>query len=217
MAERRKSRASRSGSGRTSARSSSRVSGAFHSMPENMERVQRSVRDVLRLIAEVPLLADLHERERAVLAEIAEIVRCPGGTVLYEPGQMGTHLYIILQGQVEIRSQVGPGIYHAVRRLEDGDVAGIDAALGGGEYHMQARALDKTAALRFRTDTLRKFIEAGKPAGIKLFVALSDELGMQIRSSTMDVVRMLAKSAAKMAKKRDGEYDADDMKRILGA
>ena len=220
MAERPKSRGRKSrGSGQSSAtRRASRVSGA-HRMPENMERVPRGVRDVLRLITEVPLLVDLHERERAVLAEIAEIVRCPGGTVLYEPGQSGSHLYVILQGRVEIRCQVGPGIYHTVRYLDDGDVAGIDAALGGGQYDMQARATDKTAALRFRTDTVRKLIEAGQPAGIKLFVALSDQLGQQIRQSTSDVVRMLAKTTMQLAakaKKRDGEYDASDMKRILG-
>lgn len=184
-----------------------------------MERVQRSLRDVLRLIGEIQLLRDLHERERTALAETAEIVRCPGGTVLYEPGQVGTHLYIILQGRLEIRCQVGPGIFHSVRELSDGGLAGIDAALGGGDYHMQARALDKTAALRFRTDALRQLIENGNPAGIKFFVALSDALGEQIRGSTIDAVRMLAKSSKQMsaaAKKRNGEYDDDDMKRILG-
>lgn len=188
-------------------------------MPDGMERVQRSPRDVLRLMEDVPSLQSLHDHERTDLAEVAEIVRCPGGTALYEPGDAGTHLYLILQGRLEIRCKVGPGIYHTVRHLEDGAIAGIDAVLGGGEYHMQARTLDKTAALRFRTDVIRKLIEAGKPAGIKLFVSLSDALGGQIRSATEDVVRMLAKTSMRMAAnaiKRDGEYDDGDMKRILG-
>lgn len=218
MGDRRRSAASR-GPGRNRQSRASNRSAAYHVMPDGMERVQRGTRDVLRLITDVPMLQDLHDRERAVLAEVVEIVRCPGGTVLYEQGQFGSHLYILLQGRVELRSQVGPGIYHSLAVLTDGDVVGLDAALSGGDYHTQARAQDKTAALRVRTDTLRKFIEAGRPAGIKLFVALSDRLGQQIRAATDDVVRILEKSAKIMAanvKKRDGEYDDDDMRRILG-
>ena len=218
MVERRRSGTRATGSRGRKSRASSR-SAAYHVMPEGMERVQRGVRDILRLISEIPLLRDLHERERSVLAEVVEIVRCPGGTVLYQQDQFGSHLYILLQGRVEIRSQVGPGIFHSMRDLGDGDVAGLDAALSGGDYHTQARALDKTAALRIRTDTLRKFVEAGQPAGIKLFVALTEQLGQQIRAATDDVVRILEKSAKIMAanvKKRDGEYDDDDMRRILG-
>lgn len=220
MADRRVSKDERRDRRRTSnVVDTGRRSSAYHALPENMERVQRSMRDVLRLLGDVPMLRDLHERERGVLAEIAEIVRCPGGTVLYEPGQAGTHLYIILQGRVEIRARVGPGIFHGVRVLEDGEAAGLDAALGGNDYHMQARSLEKTAALRFRTDALRTLIEAGRPAGVKLFGVLSNELGVQIRNSTVEVVRLLAKTSMRMtanANKREGEYSDADLSKILG-
>lgn len=180
---------------------------------DGMERVNRSGRQLLRVMEEMPMFKMMHERERAELGEIAEIVRCPGGTVIYEDKEEGSFVYFIIQGSVELRRRVGPGMAHTVRDFKDEGVIGLNVALGASEYSLQAYARDKTAALRFKQTDLARILTDGKPAAVKLFTAMGLELGRQIRAATNEVVYMLEKTSMMPGQSLGG---ADGMAAILG-
>jgi len=181
----------------------------------NLEVLHRSQREMLKLIDDVELFSELHSREREAIAEMADIVRCPGGTVVYETGDEGKWLYVILQGEMELRTRVGPGMHHTFRTIGAGTCAGLDAVLSRTDYHMQCVARDKTAALRFRGEDIQRQAERGVPAAVKLFSALSSLLGADIRTATMDVVHMLEKTSV-MPSKSDTVIDDKKMASILG-
>ncbi len=178
-----------------------------------MEKVTRSGRQLLRVMEEMPLLAMMHDRERAELGEIADIVRCPGGTVVYEDREEGEYVYFIIQGSVELRTRVGPGMAHTVRDFKDEGIIGLGVALGAEGYHLQCYARDKTAALRFKKSDLERILRTGRPSAVKLFTAMGLELGRQIRNATNEVVYMLEKTSM-MPQGRSG--GGDDMSSILG-
>ncbi len=102
-----------------------RASADFADVPVgNLEVMHRSQREMLKLIEDVELFAELHTREKEAVAEMADIVRCPGGTVVYETGDEGRWLYVILQGEMVLRTRIGPGMHHTFRMIGPGGCAG---------------------------------------------------------------------------------------------
>lgn len=168
---------------------------ALPAFVDNMERLERPARDVARLMNDVPLFSALEHREREALAEIAGIARCHGGTQIWSAGDAASHVMMLLQGRVEMRKRIGPGVEHTVRVHGPGDVVGIEAALGGSTYHLGAFATERTAALRIPSQDLRQVIEVGKPAAVKLYAALALVLGDQLREATVEVVKLLERAS----------------------
>ncbi len=156
-----------------------------------MERLQRLPRDVLKLMEPISLFDELNLRERSMLSEVAEVVRCIGGTKVFDAGDEGKYLYCVLQGRLDLRTGVATGLTHSVREIPAGRLAGLDAVLTQQPYHMMCMALENTAALRFHTHQLHQLLAAGTPAAIKLFAALRTELGNDIRTATLQVVKLL--------------------------
>jgi CRP-like cAMP-binding protein len=156
-----------------------------------MERLPRQPRDILKLLEPIALFDELNLRERSMMAEVAEVVRCSGGTKLYEAGDEGRYLYCVLQGRLELRTTIGTGLTHGVREVPVGRLAGLDAVLTQQPYHLACAALENTAALRFHTSQLHQLLSIGTPAAIKLFAAMRTELGNDIRTATLQVVKLL--------------------------
>lgn len=181
----------------------------------NLEVLRRSQRETMKFIEDVALFEELHTREREAMAEMAEIVRCPGGTVVYDTGEEGRWLYVVLQGEMELRTRVGPGIQHTFRLIGPGKCAGLDAILSRSDYHMQCVARDKTAALRFVGRDLLEAMERGSPAAVKVFAAMGLQLGADIREATLNVVHMLEKTSM-MPSKSDTLMDEKKLASILG-
>ncbi|MSP92746.1 MAG: cyclic nucleotide-binding domain-containing protein [Myxococcales bacterium] len=168
---------------------------------DSMERIRKLPREVLKYMEPIPLFQDMSTRERAMFSEMGEVARCPGGTKIFEGGEEGKYLLIVLQGRLELRTPTGAGMSHAVREMALGQVVGVDAVLLQAPYHMTCLALENTAALRFQTVHLHRMIEQGLPAGIKIFVALRAELAAEIRTATLEVARLLEQTSVRGSNK----------------
>lgn len=162
-----------------------------------MQRLPRTPRDMLQLFETVDVFQETNLRERATLAEIAEVVRCAGGTKVFEAGEEGRYLYCVLQGRLELRAAAGPGTTHHVRGIPAGRLAGLDAVLTQQPYHLACFAVENTAALRFQTTQLHQMLAMGTPAAVKLFSAMRTELGSAIRDATMQVAKLLEATAVR--------------------
>lgn len=181
-----------------------------------LEVLRRPAREVIKFLDDIELFDELNAREKEAIADMVNIVRCPGGTVVYESGDEGAHLYVVIQGEMELRTRVGPGMQHTFRMIEAGQCAGLDAMLSRSDYHMQCIARDKTAALRFRSAELHQALDNGHTGVVKLFAALGMQLGQQIRRATLEVVFMLEKTSM-MPAKSEAVYDDDKLRSILGS
>ena len=164
---------------------------------ESMDRMRKLPREVLKYMEPIPVFQDMSTRERAIFSEMGEVARCAGGTKVFEGGEEGKYLLIVLQGRLELRTPTGAGMSHAVREMTLGQVVGVDAVLLQAPYHMTCVALENTAALRFQTVHLHRMIEQGLPAGIKFFVALRAELAAEIRAATLEVARLLEQTSVR--------------------
>ncbi len=170
-------------------------SKGFKSAGSNVEIIQRPVREVIRMMDGLHVFEELHGREREVIGGLAEVFRCPGGMVVFEPGDDGQWLYVVVQGRLQLRTRTGPGMHHAFREIEVGGCAGLSATMSQLDYHMKCVALEKTAGLRFRGEDLHDLASDGQTAGVKLYAGLCQELGKEIREATLEVVNMLERTS----------------------
>ena len=172
-----------------------RPSTAERSVVDPFERMDRPTRDIVRLMADIPVFTDLSERERTVIAEMAHVARCHGGTALWGSGERAHWLLMVVQGRIEMRANLLPGVEHQVRVHLPGDVLGIEALFGSETYSLGAFASERTAVLRIPIVELRQFLEVGRPAAIKVYVAIVAALGMQVLDATMEVAKLLERTS----------------------
>lgn len=183
------------GNGRTSEQQARRTSEAARAESDPFERMERPARDIVRLMADAPVFADLSERDRATIADLAHVARCHGGTSLWNAGDRAHWLVVVVQGRIESRANLLPGVEHPVRVSIPGDVIGIEAIFGAELYHHGCFATERTAVLRIPIVEVRRALELGRPAAIKLYVAIAAALGAQVREATVEVVRLLEKTS----------------------
>jgi CRP-like cAMP-binding protein len=99
----------------------------------------------------------------------------PAGTVLFEEGQPGNEMYIVVSGEVEIRRQVG-GIERVLAVLPAGEFFGEMAILNGRPR--SATAVVRTAARLFVIDgtTFEAMLRARPEIALRMIKALSSRL-----------------------------------------
>jgi len=102
---------------------------------------------------------------------------------------------MVVQGRIEMRASILPGVEHQVRAHVSGEVLGIEALFGAETYSLGAFASERTAVLRIPIADLRRFLEIGRPAAIKLYVAIVGALGAQVRDATMEVATLLERTS----------------------
>ena len=99
----------------------------------------------------------------------------PAGTVLFEEGQPGNDMYIVVTGEVEIRRQVG-GIDRVLAVLPAGEFFGEMAILNGRPR--SATAVVRTAARLFVIDgtTFEAMLRARPEIALRMIKALASRL-----------------------------------------
>ena len=86
----------------------------------------------IEVLGEVPLFADLDDKERALLAERVDLETMTEGETLFEYGDPGDWMGIVLSGQVEMSVKIKTGENVFLELAERGDFFGEISLLDGG-------------------------------------------------------------------------------------
>ena len=91
------------------------------------------------------------------------LTQFPSGSTIFEEGDLGTTMYIIQKGKVEIRKNIG-GAEQVLSILEKGDFFGEMSILEGSPRSASAHALDDVEALEIdeATDLLKQLRRAAE-------------------------------------------------------
>ncbi|MEN6439895.1 MAG: BTAD domain-containing putative transcriptional regulator [Syntrophobacter sp.] len=79
---------------------------------------------MLELLSTVPLFASLGKREIHFLADMVKTVDYPENTVLFREGEIGNHLYIVVEGRLDILRGLGKPEEHLIRVAGPGEHIG---------------------------------------------------------------------------------------------
>ena len=144
----------------------------------------------MRLLETVPLLDEMATRERAVLAEAAEVVRCARDVQLFGVGQAVRWWYLLLNGAVEEAVRAPDGSWPVVRQVVAGQCVGLDSVLSGAPSATQATSVAVCAFVRMPVLDLHRILRGTGPVSVKLQVALNQELGRDLRAATAAMIAL---------------------------
>lgn len=128
------------------------------------------------LLAEVPFLQLLDEKDRAALAADLDVVRFPAGRVLFNYGDPGDSLYVIRSGEVEVFFKDDTGERIVLETAKAGEVFGELSLLDGGPRTASVVATQDLEALRVDRANLDHFLQRHPAATLDLLTAMGRRL-----------------------------------------
>jgi len=109
---------------------------------------------MLETLTHIPLLQDLEPDQIALLEPLFEVFTCPANTVIFEQGDPALHLYIILDGNVEIIYKPYDSAPITLTHLSRGDAFGWSAVVGSSQYTSSIISETELHAVRIRGSRL---------------------------------------------------------------
>src|SRR3954467_14056793 len=132
--------------------------------------------DTARLLARVPLFADLSERDLAELAQVAVPRSYEPGQAVFREGDSGDTCYVVREGCVRVTRRHSDGRVITLAELRPGEMFGELAMFGGETRSASVEALEPTRALAILAGDLRRIIVQHPDIAVKMLEALADRL-----------------------------------------
>jgi len=150
----------------------------------------------LALLARVPLLRALSEPMRRELAGSLVEYRYAPGEKIFDRGDPGDRMYLVVEGEVEIYLPAKPGGEAVVlRRMKAGDYFGEMALLDGGNRTAGATAIDAVRVLALPQEAFLSAVlgtsDAAHQVMLELAARLRNTTAMLAGRASQDVVREL--------------------------
>ncbi|MFZ2030878.1 MAG: Crp/Fnr family transcriptional regulator [Vitreimonas sp.] len=134
------------------------------------------LQNVEAALAKSELLAALSEATRARLAKQGGPFTVEPGNLLFAKGDKGDALYVLLEGEVEVRSSTEAGKDVRLASLKPPAVIGEMAVLDGGRRSADICAIRRSRFLRIGRDQALAVLESEPRALLKLIAEMSRRL-----------------------------------------
>lgn len=127
-------------------------------------------------LAQVPLFALLDEQERQLLAEQVEVIRAPQGEVLFNYGDPGDSMYVVIAGAVEISFTNDTGDRLVLEVARAGDFFGEISLLDTGPRTAGALVVEDLEAIVVDREDLQILLRLHPDAATDLLSAMGKRL-----------------------------------------
>lgn len=131
---------------------------------------------VAAALAKSELMAALSEETRTRLARAGAPCALDPGALLFARGEKGDALYVLLEGEVEVRTSNEAGRDVRLAALKPGALIGEMAVLDGGARSADIAAIRRSRLLRISRDSALAALESEPKALLKLISELSRRL-----------------------------------------
>jgi uncharacterized membrane protein len=145
-------------------------------MTEAAEKIDSPVDDKAELLAKIPLFSLLDSSERAVLAERIDLERHAKGKVLFNAGDPGESMYMLIEGTVEVWFKNNTGEKIVLETAHAGDFFGEISLLDGGARTAAATVTEDIEALVVDRGDLDEFLKIKPAAAMDLLSATGKRL-----------------------------------------
>jgi len=127
------------------------------------------------ILESAPLFAGLDSEELAALAEIALEKEFAQGEIIFEEGQSAHHLYVVVQGKVEVFRRADSHEYPVVTLGEE-ECFGEMSILEDTSRSASVRALEPTRVLKIDRESFRELIIERPQIAFAIFKIISGRL-----------------------------------------
>jgi CRP-like cAMP-binding protein len=140
-------------------------------------------------LAASPILGLLSPAARARLAGAASVMALENGALLCQQGDPGDAVFVVLEGEIEIRTSSAEGIQVRFASFGPGAVVGEMAALDGGVRSTDMVAVRRARLWRIPRAALIEALKAEPGAAVALIAELAGRL--RIANAAMEAMRTL--------------------------
>jgi CRP/FNR family transcriptional regulator, cyclic AMP receptor protein len=170
--------------------------------------------ETARLLARVPLFADLSERDLAQLAQVAVPRSYDTGEAVFREGDTGDTCYLVRDGAVRVTRRHSDGRVITLAELRAGSIFGELAMFGGETRSASVEVLEPTRALAILAGDMRRLMIQHPEIAVNMLEGLANRLrdaNERIsRQSFQTVAGRVASALLAQAKARsDGEGERD--------
>jgi len=149
---------------------------------------------MIKTLSAQPLFAGLPEDELAGLAPLFTEVSSPVDALIFREGDQAVHLYILLQGEVQIRYKPYDGPPITIGKIGPGGVFGWSAVVGSPVYTSSACAAVDSTLLRIQGSDLRQLCQNRPQTGMLILDRLAEQVSSRWTNAREQVREMLAQS-----------------------
>ena len=138
----------------------------------------------LRVVRQLPLFATLSRRELRVVDSLLHERRYLKGEIIFDAGEHGQALYVIVEGRVLICRQGQPDAGR-IAELDSGLVFGELALLDSAPRAAQARAAEDCVLASLSRTDFESLLDTHAIAASKIALQLARQLGRQLREQDL--------------------------------
>jgi CRP/FNR family transcriptional regulator, cyclic AMP receptor protein len=146
--------------------------------------------DITWILKEVPLFSQLGLKELDIIKQKVYPRRYAEKEVVFYQGQAGAGMYIVKSGRVRIFLNYGSATEIELATMDEGTFFGELSLLDESPRSATAVALEPSEIIGFFRPDLLDLAERMPKTGLKIFVALSEILGIRLRSTNKELARL---------------------------
>jgi CRP/FNR family cyclic AMP-dependent transcriptional regulator len=132
--------------------------------------------ETARLLARVPLFADLSEADVTELAQVAVPRHYEPGELVFREGDSGDTCNVIRSGSMRVTRRHSDGRQITLAELRQGDIFGELAMFGGETRSATVEALEPTSGLALLAGDLRRTMVAHPEIAVAMLAGLADRI-----------------------------------------
>lgn len=114
------------------------------------------------------------------IAEISNSVCYSPGRVMFEQGEHGVYLYLLVEGDVEVLFKESDSSDHQVDTISCEDLIGCAALVPPYHYTATQKCLSKVEVLEIETEALRKLIDQDPKIGLSMQTYIIEKLNDRV-------------------------------------
>lgn len=150
------------------------------------------LRTIEDLIAEHPLLADLPETDRALIAGCGQNVHLRAGQTIFREGEAADTFYLVRSGRAAIELQAPGRTPLVIRTVAPGGLIGWSWLFPPYRWHFDARAVDELSAVAIDGACLRTKCDADHELGYRLMQRFAQVAVDHLQAARMQLLDLYA-------------------------
>lgn len=140
-------------------------------------------KNILNILARIPLFRKLTKKELMVISKIMYERSFEAGEFMFETGQPGAAMFIIISGIVKIVKKNEKSDLIELATLDAGDFLGELALLDSTPRSASALANERTVAMAIFREDLNKLLETNPILGTKIMKELAITIGLRLKAT----------------------------------
>lgn len=173
------------------------------------------IEEVYCALARVPLFQDLDGPTLQEVARLAVVREVPADTVLFEQGDPGRDMLVVLRGCLQVTARTEAGVDLTLGLLGRDEVLGEMALIDGAPRSATVRAMEDAAVVTLDRDTFTRLVHSRPNLAMALLRCVVRRLRQTSENAAdiayMDVYLRLAKKLLFLAAQH-GERDKDGLR-----